>query len=272
MEAAGMTSKTSPRNRAGSIDEISLLKFYRRNPVIEGQRFRGGLMRRALSILCLTLQFCLASRLPAQTAGCKDFDPYLDVAANSMAGAEASGSQAFVLFKQTAAQAARGEPSGLADRIVGLRAGSPVRPADAGLASCVLRRYLIARYGELMVKDLQEMVGFRTFAVEGKENWNAPEFLRQRQWLETRTRELGLGLKSYDGRMEEITLGGPKPILALLTHGDVQGVEGQRWSSPPFDGKLVNGRIIGRGTEDDKGPIVASLYALAALKDAAWPL
>jgi predicted dipeptidase len=229
-------------------------------------------MRRASPILCLALLLFTASILPAQTA-CKEFDPYLEVAATSLAGPEASGAQAFVLFKQAASSAARGgESSGLAERIVGLQAGKAVPAADAGLASCLLRRYLIARYGERMVKDLQELVGFRTFAVAGKENWNAPEFLRQREWLENRVREMGFEFKSYDGRMEEITLQGPQPILALLTHGDVQGVEGQRWSSPPFEAKLVNGRIIGRGTEDDKGPIVASLYALAALRDAGWPL
>ena len=36
---------------------------------------------------------------------------------------------------------------------------------------------------------------------------------------------------------------GPKPVLALLTHGDVQGVENQTWTSPPFAGKLVAGRF-----------------------------
>jgi len=230
-------------------------------------------MRRVAPILCLTLLLCAASRLPAETAGCKEFQPYLDAAAGSIAGPEASGAQAFVLFKQAAAAAARGaQPAGLAERIVGLRAGQPVPAADAGLASCLLRRYLIARYGEQMVKDLQEMVGFRTFAVAGQENWNLPEFRRQREWLENRARALGFDFKSYDGRVEEITMQGPQPILALLTHGDVQSVEGQRWSSPPFEAKLVKGRIIGRGTEDDKGPLIASLYAMAALRDAAWPL
>src|SRR5262245_35695199 len=144
-------------------------------------------MRRAVPILCLTLLFCAASRLPAQTAGCKELQPSLDAAAGSVAGPEASGAQAFVLFKPVAASAARfGEPAGLADRIVALRPGQPVPAADAGLASCLLRRYLIARYGERMVKDLEEMVGFRTVAVAGQENWNQPEFLRQREWLENR--------------------------------------------------------------------------------------
>jgi dipeptidase D len=30
--------------------------------------------------------------------------------------------------------------------------------------------------------------------------------------------------------------------------------------------------MIGRGTEDDKGPLVAALYVLAALRDSGWPL
>jgi predicted dipeptidase len=126
------------------------------------------------------------------------------------------------------------------------------------------------------------MVGFQTFAVEGKQNWDLPEFVRQREWLAGRAAALGLRFKDYDGRADEITLPGPQPILALLTHGDVQGVEGQQWSSPPFAAKLVSAqggdpsdrgdRIVGRGTEDDKGPLVAGLYAIAALADSGWPL
>jgi dipeptidase D len=229
-------------------------------------------MRRPLPILLLALLLA-ASRLPAQTGSCKEIQPHLDEAARSLTGSRASGPEAFLSFKANAVKAAQAAgQAGLSARIAGLRPGSSVPAADAGLASCLLRRYLLARYGERMVKDLQEMVGFRTFAVEGQENWNASELVRQRRWLEGRARELGLEFKSYDGRMEEITLPGPKPILALLTHGDVQGVEGQQWSSPPFEGRLVNGRIVGRGTEDDKGPIVASLYVMAALRDSGWPL
>ena len=211
--------------------------------------------------------------LPAQTGGaCKDFQPFLDEAAAAMAGPESSGSQAFVFFKRVASSAARGSDGSVGERIAGLRAGTPLPAAEVGLATCLLRRYLLVRYGERMVKDLQEIVGFRTHAVEGQENWDAPEFLRQRAWLEDRARSLGLQFKSYDGRVDEITLAGPGPTLALLTHGDVEGVEGQKWSSPPFEAKLVDGKIVGRGTEDDKGPLVAALYVLAALRDTGWPL
>jgi predicted dipeptidase len=228
-------------------------------------------MRRAFSILCLAMLFFAGSPLAAQTAGCDE--PYLNLAAQSVSGAERSGLKAFNDFKGNAIRSAQAVGSSdLAERIKGLSMGDTVSTTDAGLASCLLRRYLIARYGQRMIWDLQQMVAFRTFAVQGQENWNLPEFVRQRQWLERRARDLGLEFKSYDGRVEEITLPGPKPILALLTHGDVEGVEGQQWSSPPFEAKLVNGRIIGRGAEDDKGPIIASLYVMAALRDAGWPL
>lgn len=209
-------------------------------------------MRPSLPVFSAVL--LLASSLSAQTpqtTGCKDFEPYLQKAAEALPGPDTPGTEAFARFRKAAAGAKEDDPR---------------------FTTCLLRRYVLARYGDRMVKDLQEMIHFQTFEIEGQENWNLPEFVKQREWLEKRAQSLGLGFKSYDGRVEEVILPGPKPVLALLTHGDVQGVEGQQWSSPPFEGKLVNGRIIGRGTEDDKGPIVAILYVLAAFKDAGQPL
>src|SRR3954468_14758332 len=178
--------------------------------------------RRSLLLSSLLLIACPV--FAADAPGCKDFEPYFKIAGENMVGPESSGAQAFALYRQVASSAAGAAKLELGQRIAGLRDGVPVAAADKALASCMLRSFLLARYGERMVKDLQEMVGFRTFAVEGQENWNAPEFVRQREWLERHARLLGLDFKSYDGRVDEITLQGPKPVLALLTHGDVQGV------------------------------------------------
>jgi dipeptidase D len=234
-------------------------------------------MRRILGLLALTP--LLAAPATAATAGCAEYEDHLAAAAKRVSFLDAGvpGPRAFAAFLLAASRAYRvvedsppaGGPNEQMDR---LKQGAPVAPADARLAACVLRRYTLARYGDRMVEDLQALVGFQTFAVAGKENWDLPEFQRQREWLGRRAGELGLAFKSYDGRVEELTLPGPKPILALLTHGDVQGVEGQEWKSPPFAGRLVEGRIVGRGTEDDKGPLVAALYTLAALRDSGWPL
>ncbi len=204
----------------------------------------------------LVLGLLLFPGMARAASVCQPLDPYVPSTAKDFAS----------FRQQVAASARKARQEDLAKQVDSLPA------ASQAVASCLLRRYVVARYGERMVKDLQEMVGFRTFAEEGKENWTAPEFGRQRQWLEKRARELGLAFKSFDGRVEEITLAGPAPILAVLTHGDVQNVEGQQWISPPWEGKIVDGKIIGRGTEDDKGPIVVTLYSMAALRETGWPL
>jgi len=235
-------------------------------------------MRRSIVPLSLLLLACVPSFAADPPRPCQDLAPFLDAAAQGVRDLDphTTGQQAFVVFKKGFAFAARSaDRTEIASQVMSLDSGKEVPPDRADLAACLLRRYVLAFYGPRMVADLQALVGFQTFVTEGKANWDQPEFARQREWLERRAAASGLVFRGYDGRVEEITLQADSPtapILALLTHGDVQGVEGQTWSSPPFEGKLVDGKIIGRGTEDDKGPIVATLYALAALRDAAWPL
>ncbi len=38
-----------------------------------------------------------------------------------------------------------------------------------------------------------------------------------------------------------------------------------KWHSHPFDPVIRDGKIYGRGTQDDKGPTLAALYAVHAL-------
>jgi len=200
--------------------------------------------------------------------------PFLDAGARALGGAATSdGVAAFARFREATAVAAAA--AGDADTATALRAlvpGRPVDDAERALAGRLLRRYVVARYTERMVGDLKQMVGFRTFAVEGRENWDAPEFLAQRVWLEARAREQGFGFVSFDGRVDELTFEGGERVFGILTHGDVQDVVGQEWAWPPWDGQIVDGRIVGRGTEDDKGPIVTALYVFAALRDSGFPL
>lgn len=214
-----------------------------------------------------------AQELP-EGSECQRLGSHLQAGARAVTMlSEHNGPKGFRAFRQAVASSAKkAGDAALAFRVESLEPGKAVAAESSSLASCLLRRYLVARYGDRIVADLQEMVGFKTYAEEGRTNWDAPEFLRQRKWLEGKAKKLGFQFKSFDGRVEEITLPGPKPILAVLTHGDVQDVKGQHWTSPPWEGRIVNGRIVGRGTEDDKGPIVATLYSMAALRDTGWPL
>lgn len=77
-----------------------------------------------------------------------------------------------------------------------------------------------------------------------------------------------LGFKTYnmDDRVGWCEYGTGEEMIAVLGHLDVVP-EGDGWTVPPFAGSVMDGKIYGRGSMDDKGPTVAALYALLALKE-----
>jgi acetylornithine deacetylase/succinyl-diaminopimelate desuccinylase-like protein len=54
-----------------------------------------------------------------------------------------------------------------------------------------------------------------------------------------------------------------RPLVLLYGHFDVQPPGARAsWSRPPFDGAVANGRIHGRGSSDNKGPLLTQLAGL----------
>jgi acetylornithine deacetylase/succinyl-diaminopimelate desuccinylase family protein len=86
--------------------------------------------------------------------------------------------------------------------------------------------------------------------------------------------DLGASLevvRSDDGRPSVVArLGsGDRPRLAWNGHLDtVPAGDPETWSSDPFAGEIVDGRLVGRGACDMKGPIASALGAAAALSRA----
>src|SRR4051812_32550576 len=57
--------------------------------------------------------------------------------------------------------------------------------------------------------------------------------------------------------------------VVLSAHTDVVPVDGQEWSSPPFEATLRDGKIYGRGSVDMKGFLAAVLASVDLLSLAA---
>jgi succinyl-diaminopimelate desuccinylase len=75
----------------------------------------------------------------------------------------------------------------------------------------------------------------------------------------------GFQVDYCDGHVTEISYG-TGPQIAVYAHADVVPVA-EGWKHLPFGGELDAGKIYGRGTSDDKGPAMASYYALKMMKD-----
>lgn len=77
--------------------------------------------------------------------------------------------------------------------------------------------------------------------------------------------ELGLHTHNADNYAGTADLNEFETKLGILVHLDVVP-EGEHWSTDPYKGIVRDGKLYGRGASDDKGPAVAALYALAAVK------
>lgn len=77
---------------------------------------------------------------------------------------------------------------------------------------------------------------------------------------------LGFRTVNLDGYCGYAEIGEGKDIVGIIGHLDVVP-EGDGWKYPPYSGQLVDDEIWGRGTIDDKGPIIISLFAIKALMD-----
>jgi len=66
-----------------------------------------------------------------------------------------------------------------------------------------------------------------------------------------------------DSRYVELSLGNKGPLIEVFGHLDVVPATNQDM----FNVKNIDGVLYGRGVADDKGPLLASFYAIKALKD-----
>jgi dipeptidase, putative len=81
--------------------------------------------------------------------------------------------------------------------------------------------------------------------------------------------ELGFEPENVDNYGGHIDFGKGSQTVGILGHLDVVPV-GDGWDFDPFSGANHDGYIYGRGTTDDKGPVLAAFYAMKALKDAGY--
>ncbi|VEU80817.1 dipeptidase PepV [Haploplasma axanthum] len=126
-----------------------------------------------------------------------------------------------------------------------------------------------------LIKDLQKLIQInselttfdpnRVGAPFGEGNKEALDYM------------LSLGNKdgfetlNVDGYAGHIEYGKQNEFVGIIGHLDVVPA-GSGWSYPAYGAEIHDGKMFGRGTEDDKGPTIAAYYALKILKELNVPL
>ncbi len=129
--------------------------------------------------------------------------------------------------------------------------------------------YAVETYFDSTVATLADLLAFRTVAEPGGVSViEHPAIQEMTAYLEQKAGELGLDFEDH-GAVVVIGLGDASERLGVITHADVQPADASKWAHDPFslDRESEPGRLVGRGVEDDKGPIATTLWAMKALKD-----
>ena len=123
-----------------------------------------------------------------------------------------------------------------------------------------------------LVKSLQKVISFNT--EKGKAAKNAPFGENVKACLDYTlglARSFGLDTYDCDGYAGHADFKGTgDEVVGILGHLDVVPSKAEEWLYPPYGGEVHDGKLYGRGTMDDKGPMFACLYAVKALKDAGF--
>lgn len=121
---------------------------------------------------------------------------------------------------------------------------------------------------ETMIKKLQELIQIPSVYSESKNplmpfGENANKAL---EYMLNLGKSLGFRTKNIDGYCGYIEFGEGKEMLGIIGHLDVVP-SGDNWTYPPFSATIFDNKIYGRGAIDDKGPVIASLYAMKYVLD-----
>jgi len=131
----------------------------------------------------------------------------------------------------------------------------------------------IENHKEEMLNDLSELV--RINSEKMPEKPGMPYGEGPFKALERATGMLkgyGFKMSNYDNRVITADLNDNKTSLDILAHLDVVPA-GDDWTvTEPFTPVIKDGKIYGRGTCDDKGPAIAAIYAMRAIKELNLPL
>lgn len=136
----------------------------------------------------------------------------------------------------------------------------------------ILNEYIDIAFEEL-VADTQGFVAIESVLDDASAGEGAPfgaGISRALDYVLEKAESMGFCVKNLDGYAGYAQMGTDGDLVAVLAHVDVVPAIGE-WTVPPYSAEIVDDKLYGRGSVDDKGPAMACLYAMKAIKECGLP-
>jgi len=125
---------------------------------------------------------------------------------------------------------------------------------------------------EELLTELQQLIQIESVLDETKASKAVPFGegpLAALNFMLEKGTEQGMTVKNIDNMAGHIEMGEGEDLLGILCHVDVVPAgDPATWMYPPFEARIVDGKLFGRGAIDDKGPTMAAWLAMKMIKDA----
>lgn len=127
----------------------------------------------------------------------------------------------------------------------------------------------IEKYESAFLNDLKLLIEVPSIRNISSKEIGKPfgiEIARSFDVFETMAKRMGFEVTNVDGYAIHVATSKALPYIGVLAHLDVVEAEGH-WDSDPFTMQIRDDILYGRGVSDDKGPLLAALYAMYILKE-----
>ena len=121
---------------------------------------------------------------------------------------------------------------------------------------------------EEFIKNLDELINIPSVSDD------ITEVTKSLHWCIDKAKSFGLKAEAIlDDQIGIIEMGEGDETLGILAHVDVVSAgDEDEWTYPPYKATVADGFVWGRGSCDDKGPLLNCLYAMQAVKNLGLPM
>ena len=132
-----------------------------------------------------------------------------------------------------------------------------------------IRKYIEENKNNI-INTLSDLISYKSVSVESN-NSKMPfgeECKKALDYILNLGNKMGFRTKNIDGYCGYIEFGQGEELVGIIGHLDVVPADiKDGWTTDPFKLDIRDKKIFGRGSIDDKGPVVASLYAMKYVAD-----